>query len=99
MHHFTKENKIGLYKKIFDSLKENGVYVECDYMLEKQEEEDALFAEYEKLKEENNIKTDDFFHFDTPLTVANQIEALKKAGFKEVEIVKPAPTAILIAKK
>lgn len=99
MHHFTKENKIGLYKKIFDSLKENGVYVECDYMLEKQEDEDALFAEYEKLKEENNIKTDDFFHFDTPLTVANQIDALKKAGFKEVEIVKPAPTAILIAKK
>ena len=59
----------------------------------------SLYLVYEKLKEENNIKTDDFFHFDTPLTVANQIDALKKAGFKEVEIVTPAPTAILIAKK
>lgn len=99
IHHFTKDKKIGLYTKIFDSLKENGCYLECDYMLENQEDEDALFAEYEKLKKENNINADEFFHFDTPLTVTNQIDALTKAGFKEVKIIKPAPTAILLAKK
>lgn len=99
IHHFTKEKKVELYKKIYDSLKENGCYIECDYVAESQEAEDAFFAEYEKLKIENNIKSDEFFHFDTPLTIENQIDALKKAGFKEVEVLVPAPTAILKAQK
>lgn len=68
-------------------------------MLEKQEDEDELFKEYEKLKKENNIKSDEFFHFDTPLTIANQIDALKQAGFKQVDIIQDAPTAILKAYK
>ena len=99
IHHFTKEKKVELYKKIYDSLKENGCYIECDYVAESQEAEDVFFAEYEKLKIENNIKSDEFFHFDTPLTIENQIDALKKAGFKEVEVLVPAPTAILKAQK
>ena len=100
MHHFTKEKKIGLYNKIYNSLKAGGVYIECDYMLETQEEEDKLFAENEKIRKENNIKTDEFFHFDTPLTISNQIDALKKAGFKQVELIfQSGFTVILKAQK
>lgn len=39
MHHFSHEMKIGLYKKILNSLKSGGVYIECDYMVETQAEE------------------------------------------------------------
>lgn len=32
LHHFSHEEKIKLYKNIFKSLKENGFYIETDYM-------------------------------------------------------------------
>ena len=45
MHHFSHEMKIGLYKKIRNSLKSGGVYIECDYMAETQDEEEHWYAE------------------------------------------------------
>ncbi len=32
MHHFSHEDKLKLYIKIFNALKTNGQYIECDYM-------------------------------------------------------------------
>ena len=45
MHHFPHEDKITLYRRIFDSLLPGGVYIECDYMVDLQEQEDYWFAE------------------------------------------------------
>lgn len=98
LHHFTHEKKIKLYKKIFRSLKPTGFYIETDYMAPNQEYEDYHFKENERIRLELGI-TDGFYHYDTPCTVENQIEMLKKAGFTCVEKVwQHTNTVILLAK-
>ena len=100
LHHFTAEKKSGLYKKIFDSLTENGIYIECDYMVETQAEEDFFMAENARLRAEQNIPEDAFYHYDTPLTVNTQISLLSSAGFKEInKLFRIGGTVLLIAKK
>ena len=76
MHHFSHEKKTELYAKIRDSLADGGVYIECDYMVTEQAEEDFYFAENERLRRENNIPDGVFCHYDTPCTVDNQIMLL-----------------------
>jgi len=85
MHHFKHEKKISLYQKIHDALKTCGCYIECDYMVGTQLEEDYYFAEYDRLCNEQNLPENVFYHYDTPCTVENQIMLLKKAGFRTVE--------------
>lgn len=100
MHHFNHEAKIGLYQKIYDALKGNGCYIECDYMVEDQEEEDLHFAENKRLRDELGIPEGEIYHYDTPCTVTNQIAMLKKGGFKRVEMVfRIGNTTILAAYK
>ncbi len=100
MHHFSHEKKIGLYRKIRDSLKSGGVYIECDYMVEMQAEEDHWFAENVRLRREQNIPEDGFYHYDTPCTIENQIKMFKAAGFSSAEkVFKIENTTIIIAKK
>ena len=100
LHHFTAEKKLPLYKRIFDALTENGVYIECDYMVETQAEEDFFMTENARLRKEQNIPLDAFYHYDTPLTVDNQTELLKKAGFTKIEkIFRIGGTVLLTATK
>jgi len=100
MHHFSHDEKVGLYTKIYNALKIKGSYIECDYMVTEQSVEDELFAEYARLKREMNIPDGEFYHFDTPCTIDNQIAMLKKAGFSYVEMVwRMENTTIIVAKK
>ena len=106
LHHYDHKTKIDLYRKIYDCIKQNGVYIECDYMLPEQEnentqeKEDFYFAEYERLKNEQGITDNKEYHYDTPCTVANQKEMLSHAGFKNVrEVWCRGNTVILIAAK
>lgn len=100
MHHFSHEAKIGLYQKIFNTLKDHGLYIECDYMVENQDEEDFYFAENKRIRKELNIPEREFYHYDTPCTVANQIAMLRQGGFDRVESVfRKAQTTILAAYK
>lgn len=85
LHHFTHEEKIRLYRKIFEALKTDGCYIECDYMVETQKEEDFYFSELKRLKKEQNIPENQFVHYDTPCTIQNQIKMLKTAGFSKIE--------------
>ena len=85
LHHFTPEEKIGLYRKTYACLKPDGFYLEDDYMAPTQEYEDYHFAENKRIRAELGIK-EGYYHYDTPCTVENQIAMLKKAGFKSVEI-------------
>ncbi len=84
MHHFSHEKKIGLYNKIQNCLNKTGMYIECDYMVEAQEEEDFYYAENRRIRKGMNISENAFYHYDTPCTVNNQITMLKQAGFSEV---------------
>ena len=100
MHHFSHDDKLKLYSKIYDSLKEGGQYIESDYMVEKQEEEDFFFAENKRIREEQGITDGEFYHYDTPCTIDNQIKLLTKAGFKTVrKEFREGSTTILVAEK
>lgn len=77
LHHFKKEEKMVLYKKIFECLKNNGEFINCDYIALTQEIEDEQLYELE-----HNM--DDDKHIDIPLTVENELEILKTVGFQEV---------------
>lgn len=86
LHHFTKEQKISLYKKLQESLKEGASFVLTDYFADIQEREDYFQRELIRLKREQGIEDDAFYHYDTPLTVENETDALLQAGFSRVEV-------------
>ena len=86
LHHFTKEEKIPLYKKLCKALKNGGSFVLTDYFALSEDEEKAHFEALAKLKAEQGITDKDFYHYDTPLTVQHETEALEEAGFSSVEI-------------
>ena len=77
LHHFKKEEKMKLYKKIFECLRNNGEFINCDYIALTQEIEDEQLYELE-----HNM--DDDKHIDIPLTVENELEILKTVGFEDV---------------
>ena len=85
LHHFTLQQKIPLYKKLHDSLKENGYFILTDYMAKNEAEEKANFLELTRLKKELGICDGECYHFDTPLTRAHETEALLSGGFVKVE--------------
>ena len=100
MHHFSHEKKVELYKKIYDSLTDEGLYIECDYMIIEQEEEDFYYSELARMKKEQGLKEDEFYHYDTPCTIDNQITLLKAAGFREIkQVFRLENTTMLVAHK
>ena len=100
MHHFSHEDKIKMYSKINDALKDDGQYIECDYMVIKQEEEDFYYSENRRIRKELGIPDGEFYHIDTPCTIDNQIELLHRAGFKTVKrCLREGNTTIITAKK
>ena len=88
LHHFTKEEKVPLYAKLYKSLRDNGYFILTDYFSLSDEEELMHRQELLQLKEEQGITDGEFYHYDTPLTVEHEIEALTEAGFKSVKVLK-----------
>jgi len=79
LHHFKLEEKIILYKKIYNCLKGNGQFINCDKIaLTKEIEEHQLY------ELEHNIEN--YKHIDTPLTIENEINILKRVGFQEITL-------------
>ena len=86
LHHFTKEEKIPLYKKLCAALKERGYFILTDYFSLSDEEEIMHRQNLRALKVDQGIADDDFYHYDTPLTVKHETEALIEAGFSSVQV-------------
>ncbi len=100
MHHFSKERKVSLYKKIYSSLRAGGCYVECDYMVETNEEESFFFFENARLRAELGIGADEFYHYDTPCSIENQINMFETSGFINIEqLFRIGGTTIIIGRK
>ena len=97
MHHFAPEKKRELYKKITNALALGGLYIECDYMVKTQAEQDFYFAECARMRREQNIPDGEFCHYDTPCSVDNQISLLKSAGFSSVEKVFEIENTVMLA--
>ena len=83
LHHFKKDEKVILYKKIYDCLKENGQFLNSDFIAE-----DESF-EKEQLYELDN-EFDKYKHIDIPMTIEHELEVLEEVGFKDIKVT-PAP--------
>ncbi|MBQ2774313.1 MAG: class I SAM-dependent methyltransferase [Clostridia bacterium] len=88
LHHFTKEEKISLYTKLHKSLKNGGYFILTDYFALSDEDERTYREDLIRLKKLQRIKDNEFYHYDTPLTVQHEKEALLEAGFSFVEELK-----------
>ena len=86
LHHFTKKEKVGLYARLKKSLKDGGYFILTDYFSESDEEERIHRQNLLTLKAQQGITDDDFYHYDTPLTVNHEREALMEGGFSSVEV-------------
>ena len=86
LHHFTKAEKLPLYKKLCKSLKGGGYFILTDFFALSDEQERANFQILAALKAEQNITDGEFYHYDTPLTVGHEIEALLEAGFSSAVV-------------
>ena len=86
LHHFTKEEKMPLYSKLQKAIKPGGYFVLTDYFAELPEQEAFFQQELIRLRKEQNLPKDVFFHYDTPLTVEHEKEALLEGGFSTVEV-------------
>ena len=86
LHHFTQAEKIPLYRKLKQALKPGGYFILTDYFADTDEQESFFRSELLRFKAEQGIADDEFYHYDTPLTVVHEREALLMAGFASVEV-------------
>lgn len=100
LHHFTMDEKIPLYSKLREALKDGGYFILTDYFAESDEDEKLCRQKFRQLKAEQGISDSGSYHYDTPLTAEHECEALKKAGFSSVVVLKSwGPTSIIKAVK
>ena len=88
LHHFTQKEKIPLYTKVCKAIKDGGCFILTDYFALSDEEEQTYRDTLISLKAKQGITDSEFYHYDTPLTVAHEIEALMAAGFTSVDVLK-----------
>ena len=81
---FTKEEKFGLYRKLYTALKDGGSFILTDYFADLPEQEEYFRGELLRLKAEQGLSNEEFYHYDTPLTFEHEMDALREAGFREV---------------
>lgn len=86
MHHFLYDEKLELYKKIKLALKEEGSYIEGDYVVSKYYEKKWLKRREELLKEYENEKIK-LYHIDIPFSPTTQKRLLQEAEFKNLHII------------
>lgn len=96
LHHFLPERKKELYKKVFASLKEGGIFLLGDYIACCEEEEELLRSVCLKKRENAGIPEEQFVHFDIPLTLQHETELLQKAGFVIEKVLENPDNAIII---
>lgn len=88
LHHFTEDQKLLLYQKLFRALKTDGYFILTDYFAESEALEKEYFENLQRLKKEQNITGNEFYHYDTPLTVEHEMQILKEAVFTDVKILR-----------
>ena len=98
LHHFTLQEKIPLYAKLCRALRPGGCFILTDYFADSDEQERQLRQELLRLRAEQQLPPEVFYHFDTPLTLAHEQQALREAGFRTVQLLRTwGATAVLRA--
>lgn len=96
LHHFTAAEKAPLFRKIHKALAPGGVFLNGDYFARCPEEEALLRETLERRRAAAHIPPDVFIHFDTPLTVAHEMQALRDAGFPDVRVAAETEGAVVL---
>ncbi|HAK43840.1 MAG TPA: class I SAM-dependent methyltransferase, partial [Clostridium sp.] len=86
MHHFLYDEKLDIYKKIKLALKDDGSYIEGDYVVSKYYEKKWLKQRVDLLKEQGDEKIK-LYHIDIPFTLTTQRRLFKEACFKSLHII------------
>ena len=86
LHHFTRAEKVPLYRRVLAALKPGGYFLLTDYFAASDLEEEHFRAELLRLRAAENVPDGILCHFDTPLTLAHEQAALQEAGFTQVEL-------------
>ena len=86
LHHFSGEEKASLYTRLRSALKPGGCFILTDYFADLDEQEVFFRQEMLRLRKEQHLPDDVFYHYDTPLTVEHETEALLEAGFADVGV-------------
>lgn len=84
MHHLLEEAKLELYQKIWATLKDGGIYIEGDYVVDEDEEQKLLKEYYEKIQ---HVDPDKQYHIDIPFTIQRQEQIFAQAGFSDVKTI------------
>jgi len=85
MHHLTPEEKLSLYRKIRQGLKPGGLYIEGDYVVTEEEEEELL-KRYHEFRQRNPDAKNGTYHIDIPFCPETQLRLLLDARFMKAEI-------------
>ena len=96
LHHFTRAQKGALYDKIFNALKPGGIFLEADYIACCEEEEQLLQKECARRRAQGKIPKGSFVHFDTPLTLENELSLLREAGFADCKAIDSIAGAVFV---
>ncbi|MCH5338183.1 MAG: class I SAM-dependent methyltransferase [Acetatifactor sp.] len=86
LHHFTKEEKVPLYCRVHKALKKEGYFLITDYFASSDAEEVLHKKEFDRLKSQKGVSDNEYYHYDIPLTVEHETQALLEAGFSSVEV-------------
>lgn len=62
LHHYSKEEKLSLYRKLCAALKKEGFFVLTDYFAQSDKQELTAFASLRALKRAQNIPENDLVH-------------------------------------
>lgn len=79
-HHFNEEQKLLLYKKVYDCLRDGGSFINGDSMAKTKEDEVSRFDEAEKIYKEQGLPFGSL-HIDIPFCYEHELTVLNKAGF------------------
>ena len=93
IHHLESTEKDTLYRNIYNVLNEDGVFINADQVKGEDEESEKIVKGYHvnhikncSLSEEEKEKTYERMALDKMDTMTDQINMLKNAGFKSVDI-------------
>jgi tRNA (cmo5U34)-methyltransferase len=85
LHHFSEEEKLPLYNRLWKALRQGGYFVLTDFFADTDDQEIFFRKELIRIRKEQNLSEGVFYHYDTPMTVEHEKKILLSAGFSKVE--------------
>lgn len=97
LHHFLEKDKLMLYKKIYSSLKKNGMFINSDYIVD---DPNFELERFEQLQQIQANYSGELFHFDIPFTEERERNVILNSGFSSIDkVYENKKTKILINRK